>query len=90
MNKGALVKEGKVLVHPAAAAPVVLKTAGLQMHYQMGKVIVEALRGVDLEIRGGEFVSIMGSSGSGKSTLLHIMGDSRRRPMDGFSSPGTI
>lgn len=52
----------------------VLKTAGLEMHYKMGKVIVPALRGVDLDVAEGEFVSIMGSSGSGKSTLLHVIG----------------
>ncbi len=52
----------------------VLKTVGLEMHYKMGKVIVPALRGVDLDVAEGEFVSIMGSSGSGKSTLLHVIG----------------
>ncbi len=52
----------------------VLETTGLEMHYQMGRVTVPALRGVDLRIYQGEFVSIMGSSGSGKSTLLHVIG----------------
>ena len=52
----------------------VLKTTGLEMHYQMGKVTGRALQGVDLEIFRGEFVSSMGSSGSGKSTLLHVIG----------------
>lgn len=42
--------------------------------YSMGKVEVPALRGIDLEIKGGEFATIMGPSGSGKSTLLNIIG----------------
>jgi len=52
----------------------ILKATKLKKTYQMGKVEIPALKGVDLSIKDGEFVSIMGHSGSGKSTLLHLLG----------------
>ena len=48
--------------------------AGAKKRYTVGPVATDVLRGVDLDIRAGELVSIMGASGSGKSTLMNIMG----------------
>ena len=53
---------------------VVIRTEGLTKTYEMGAEQVHALQGVDVEIRKGEYVAIMGPSGSGKSTLMNLIG----------------
>src|SRR6476660_4122664 len=52
----------------------IIHMAGIRKVYDTGKVKVEALKGVDLEIHKGELVAIVGPSGSGKSTLMNLLG----------------
>lgn len=52
----------------------ILKTENLWKVYRSGRLDVPALRGINIEILAGEFVSVMGPSGCGKSTLLHVIG----------------
>jgi len=56
-----------------STAPVV-EAVDLKKTYMLGKIPVEALRGVNLRVKSGDFLSILGPSGSGKSTLLNLIG----------------
>lgn len=51
-----------------------IKVQNMKKVYRTGEIVFEALKGVDLHIKKGEFVSIIGPSGSGKSTLMNILG----------------
>lgn len=55
-------------------ATPILSVRSVRKTYRMGRVGVPVLHGVDLDVRPGEWVTILGASGSGKSTLLHLMG----------------
>jgi predicted ABC-type transport system involved in lysophospholipase L1 biosynthesis ATPase subunit len=58
----------------------ILTAKELDRSYSIGKTTLDVLKGVSLEVKAGETVSIMGDSGSGKSTLLHVLG--------GLDTPG--
>ncbi len=58
----------------AVADKNVVRTRGVKKVFRMGSARVEALKGIDLEIKRGEYISIMGPSGSGKTTLFNMIG----------------
>jgi putative ABC transport system ATP-binding protein len=56
----------------------IIEVKDVVVEYLLGKVVVSALRGINLEIKKGDFIAIMGKSGSGKSTLLQVIGGLQR------------
>ena len=74
-------------------APLVVSATGLARSFKMGQETVHVLRGVDLQLRAGESLAIMGRSGAGKSTLLHLIGlldrpDGGTLQLDGQATTG--
>ena len=67
---------------------LVVEATGIRRWYGEGEARVEVLKGVDLAVRRGEYVAIMGSSGSGKSTLLAILGCLDRPGEGGYRLDG--
>ncbi len=78
----------------ATTSPVpVVRLSGAKKSYRAGQSRVQALRGVDLEVRSGEMIALTGPSGSGKSTLLNLCGlidtpDEGEREIDGAAVSG--
>ncbi len=52
----------------------IVRLEGIKKNYMLGKTVVEAVKGVDISIEAGDFISIAGPSGSGKSTILNMIG----------------
>jgi ABC-type lipoprotein export system ATPase subunit len=73
----------------AQASGLIVEAAGLERVYAAGETRVAALAGLDLEVRRGEFVAVMGPSGSGKSTLLNVLAGLERPTAGRVAVDGT-
>jgi putative ABC transport system ATP-binding protein len=65
-----MARNGKATI----ATDDIIRMEGIRKVYDTGKVKVEALKGIDLIVKNGEFVAVVGPSGSGKSTLMNLIG----------------
>ena len=76
MEAGAVAVRTDATLPPERTQPIenAVRVRNVIKRYEMGDVTVEALRGVNMEIRRGEYISIVGPSGSGKSTLFNMIG----------------
>ena len=70
------------MTNPTHDQNIIVRTVGIKKIYRMGEEQVSALRGVDIEIYTGEYLSIMGPSGSGKTTFFNMIGG-LDKPTDG-------
>jgi putative ABC transport system ATP-binding protein len=61
-------------MNPAEPQDTFIETRGVTREYRVGPSVVRALADLDLDVRRGEFLAVLGVSGSGKSTLLHLLG----------------
>ncbi len=66
--------EGEISFSALPVSTAKISVLDVHKYYDLGQTRVHALRGISLEIAGGEFVAIMGASGSGKSTFMNILG----------------
>ena len=56
------------------SAPAMISVQGLSKRFNTDQGVVEVLRGIDLEVRAGERIAVVGASGAGKTTLMHLLG----------------
>tara|TARA_R110002096_G_scaffold23511_7_gene74831 strand:- start:757 stop:1515 length:759 start_codon:yes stop_codon:yes gene_type:complete len=66
--------DSRAITYSGGSGDPVIELCGVEKHYQMGSFLVKALRGIDLKIFPGDYISILGPSGCGKSTMLNILG----------------